>query len=72
MGTDLSPTSSDSAPSKLDDSHTVLNCMPKNPSAVYPDSFGVFSFHFSSYVPATSKKLLIKHATSISFMKLSC
>lgn len=54
------------APHRIDDSHTALNCMPKDTAAGMPNPFGVFSFHFSSPVPSTSEKLLIKNATSIS------
>ena len=62
----LSSDSAPSVPSGADDSHTVLSRMPKDLICRSPNPFGVFSFRFFSTVPATSKKLLIKHATSIS------
>ena len=40
--------------------------MPKDLTCRTSNPFGVFSFRFSSTVPATSKKLLIKYATSTS------
>ena len=55
----------DSAPSS-DDSHAVLDCVPRHPGRMEPKPFGAFPFHFPSTAPAASEKILIKHATSIS------